>query len=490
MNQDKHFFKSNRELIHGLIAVILIIVVSLALKPVDELTDLGRITMGVLVASLYLWNTVNKIWDNLFMVVALGFAGTMSMNASLAMYWGSPVILQYFCMMILMTNLVKHNIPAYIGDRILKIKALYGRPWLFTFALMVFAYLLSLLIGPFAPLFLLWPMSYGIFRDLGYSNSERYPKFLLVNIIMGAMLGFATPIYLGYTLGLNLNFQKIMESLNHPMTIASGPYLLIVILMSLLVIALTVLAARFLLRVDVTKLRKLDADVAQKNALPPMSPQQKSVSIVFTVYLVIMVLPNFLPKVGPIKYLASMTTGISLLAVIVMMAMHVEGKPLLDLNAISGEGFPWAIFLRSSSALMLGTILTMPESGMIAFVENRVAPLFSGMEYTVFAIVFSAIVIILSNVFSNMIVSMLLQPIPIIYCLANGINPVPLSALTIYLSLSTAALLPAGSAFSLALFKNKEWLSAKDAVLYGGITVLIIFLVSSFVGFPLANLLF
>lgn len=468
--------KRNRDVFHGIVAILLIVVINAALSGVEELTESGRLLVAILIATLYLWNMVNKLWDNFFPVVAIGFAGALPMTKALASFWGSPVVIQNFCMMTLMINLVHHKIPSHLGKLFLKQRWLHGRPWAFTLAIFLFGYLLSWLIGPFAPVFLAWPMVMEICEKVGYTRDDRYPGFLLVNVLTAAMLGFATPIYLGYALGLDLNFRKICESLGSPAVIPVGRYLLMAITLSVVICILNTLVGRFILRLDVSKMKNFNEELVARNDLPAMDKRQKTIAIIFLVYVLLMFLPNALPQVGPILFLAKNTVGMSLAAVVLLMAVYVEGRPLLTLNDISGAGFPWGMFLRVCSALMLGSLLTDSSTGLANLIQARFLPLFDNMSYLSFLIIFILLIVLLSNVFNSMIVSMLIQPVAILYCLNRGISPVPISSLLIFLSLSSAALFPGGSAFSYVLYSNKDKLHTKEILLYGSIFVTLVIL--------------
>ena len=93
----------------------------------------------------------------------LGFSSYSNMSAILSSAFGSPVVAQVFYMMIMSGGLAYYKITAYIGRFFLTRKFTNGKPWLLMGVIGVGCYFIAGFINAFTPIFVMWPVLYGIF---------------------------------------------------------------------------------------------------------------------------------------------------------------------------------------------------------------------------------------------------------------------------------------------------------------------------------------
>ena len=72
--------KTKRMYLHCLIAVIIGIVLALALRPGNGLTQMGISVIAVTIPTLYLWLTVNTHWTSILFLALIIITGVMTPN--------------------------------------------------------------------------------------------------------------------------------------------------------------------------------------------------------------------------------------------------------------------------------------------------------------------------------------------------------------------------------------------------------------------------
>ena len=90
-----------KEYIHYLIALIIGIVIAVALKPGNGLTDIGVRVVAIMIPCLYLWLTTNTHWTSLLALGLLVMTQAMTANEVWANSLGHFVVITVLCYMIL-----------------------------------------------------------------------------------------------------------------------------------------------------------------------------------------------------------------------------------------------------------------------------------------------------------------------------------------------------------------------------------------------------
>ena len=147
--------KINKNYIH--FAIGCIIMFAFRLIPVGvlpQVTEVGLQVMGIFIGTIYLWTTIDPLTSSLWAIVMLAFSDLAPVGAVISAVFGIPVVVQMFFLMVFMGGLTNRRLTAYIGRWILTRKFIEGKPWVFTITVLVGAYVMSVFIGAFAPIFL------------------------------------------------------------------------------------------------------------------------------------------------------------------------------------------------------------------------------------------------------------------------------------------------------------------------------------------------
>lgn len=482
--------------IHFLIGMAIMIAFRfIPLGVLPNVTEVGLQVMGVFIGTIYLWSTIDPTVASLASIFMLTFTSFSTSSNVLMSCFGNPTVVQLLFLMIFMGGLTNRRLTVYIARWITTRKMIEGRPWVFTFVMLLGTYVMSVFIGAFAPIFLFWPVLYGIFEEVGFKKKDAYPKLMIIGIVIAALIGFPVPPYMSNGLALLGNYRGLLNNFPTLMgmegaLVSDASYFIGCFALGLLLIVATVLIIKFIFRPDVSPLKKISIEMLEKNPLPPMSMSQKVYGIFLCVFIFIMLVPSLLPNVPILSFLNKNSLVMPLVLTCLLTLLEFDDGPVLKLNEVMGKDFAWATFFLCTSAILLGSVLTNEATGITAFLNAVLSPIFAGMSGMMFTIVLLLMAIILTNICNSLVIGMILQPVALTYCVSAGINPAPIITLLIFTVLLSAACTPAASPFAAMMFGNKEYLSSGDVYKYSTVFVLIEFVIIIVVGIPFINLLF
>ena len=486
--------KINPLIIHAIIGVAIMFLFPLLPIPYPEgtVTAAGEQVLGIFIGTLYLWTTVDPLWASLLSAGAFGITSYSSMSAILVSWWGNAVVVQMFFIMVGVGALTHEGVTDYIGRFFMTRKFAFGKPWLFTSMILIGCYVMSVFIGAFNPILLFWPVMYGVFRQLGYTNQDKYPKIVLILIVVAALFGFPVPPYMSNGLALLSNYRGIAANAGVEIDINNGKYFITCFIMGAVMLAIVILFSKFVLRPDVSKIEKLTPEFFEKNPLPPMNLRQKILLITYFAYVLLMLVPSLLTSIPLMQWLNNHSLGWALLYVAILGAVILsDGRPVIDFPAIMSNRrvFPWATFWLCCTAIMIGSLLTSEGTGVSALLATVLSPIFNGMGTTTFTIVLLLVAFVLTNLCNSLVIGMILQPVILTYCTATGVNAAPIVTLLIFFVLLSAMCTPAASPFAAMMFSNKDWLKSTDVYKYAGMYAIISLVFVLVVGIPFANLM-
>ncbi len=477
--------------IHSIIGVAIMVFFRYLPISLPEVTPIGMTVLGIFLGTIYLWTTVEPIWSSLLCVFMVGISPYAPMGQVLQSAFGNPVAVQMLFLMLVMSTMVHHKLTLYIARFFLTLKINNGRPWVFTTMLMIGAFLMAAFIGPFAPMFLFWPVLYNVFEEVGLKKTDKYPIIMLILIGISCLLGFPVPPYSGNSLALLANYSTVTENLGSKVVFNNAAYLTLALVFGFTCIFAIVLFCKYVLRPDVSRLKNLDVEMMKRNPLPPLNGNQKFMAVTFVIYISSMLLPSIFSNVAFMKAISANNYGIAIGYTALLGCIRMDKNdpdPILPYGKVLAK-FNWGTYVLCVVAMLLGNILTSETTGIAKFLNILLGPVFNGMSTTVFVIAVMLIGSFLTNVCNSLVIGMLMQPVVASFCIANGIESAPIAALMVMCVLGTAAVTPAASPFSAMIHSNKEWLKSGDIYKYTILFVLIELVLMLCIGIPLANVL-
>ncbi len=307
---------------------------------------------------------------------------------------------------------------------------------------------------------------------------------MLIAVVMAASFGFATTPFKGALTGLLGNYAKVTGA---PIEYLS--FMAISVPVSLAGLAVIILSMRFIFRPDIALLKDVNVEMFNKKPLPPMNLRQKAMTAALIVFIIWVLCPPLLPD-SPIKQiLTASQNAIPVLIIAVCCFLKVEGKPLVNFNAIAAKYMIWPVVLIVGSAMTIGNALTDEATGITVLLKSVLTPVFEGKSPLIFTVACVTIACILTNVCNNMVVGMLLIPIIHVFSMEIGASAAVITSLSMYM-VCIAVVTPAASTTSAILHGNSTWMNTGEIYKYGIIMTVLSLIIVLAVGLPIASLVF
>ncbi|WP_077073501.1 SLC13 family permease [Mailhella massiliensis] len=457
---------------------------------VITITRMGMVNAMIFLGVVYLWTFVDTLWPCFLGVLMLAFSGFTPAPKVLNSFLGNPMVVMIFFTLCFATALIRSNVSSWLAQWILRRDFIIGRPWTFTAVILVTSYLLAFF-EQTSICFLIWPVMYSIFDQVGFKRGDKYVSVMLVYIIVMALLSFASdPFKTGafLLLGNVWGLAASNPGMNVP-ALPAASYFCFALVVSLVSIALLMAAMRFVYRVDVSPLLKLDPAVLRREPLKPMTGYQIGVLVAFALFACWILLPGIIGKDNVVgAFLAKNSLLAPLVALFLVGFVHLHGKPIADISE-TAAAYPWRIFLLIAVAMLLGDAMTGKGTNVTIYMEYVLRNALSGFGYVPLCIAVILLGITFTNFCNSVVLGLVLTPVLLAMCNAFGMNAGPLMACFIYAVL-IAACTPAASPFAAMLFGNSQWLSPREIVTYSVSSSLIIAGVVIVIGIPLAMVIF
>ncbi len=195
-------------------AITLLIMIAFNFVPtVGEITRYGMQSIGILVGVIYGFATVGTMWAALAGIVALGIIGVMGQVVASAL--GTPMIWGVIFIQIIMYALAKEGVTKFFANWIISRKVVKGRPWLFSFFILLGAFVVAI-VSPFPALLIFWDIVYATCDNFHQPHNCRWSQFMILGVTFSAGLGVVSlPMLTSNGITVFANYQAIAgESLN------------------------------------------------------------------------------------------------------------------------------------------------------------------------------------------------------------------------------------------------------------------------------------
>lgn len=475
-----------------LIVGIAIMAIFWLMPPIDPITPVGMRCVGAFLAMVYLWSACDTLWPSLMGLFFLAISGydELGFNNVWMNAVGVYTVLLTLFAMVLFGAMDEVGDTKYIAKWFLTRKIFKGRPLVFIAVFYACCFVLGAIVSPITSLIILWPISLTLMESVGITKEDRFWKFFFVG--MFAVSTLAQPLFpfMGAQLIPYAAFQSMTAAMGTPMSIPMGQYMAVNIIMTAFIMTIFVLVVRFVLRVDISKLKAVNPETVEENMpLPPMNLQQKLYLWMIPLYLLMILVPTFI-KGNPIcdflNFLGPM--GITLIWVILFLIVRINGEPLLNFKEVAYRQFNWGIFFMIAAAVYGANTLSNEATGIPAFLIQALTPILGGRSEMVFVAIMFTFALILTNFANNAAMAVILMPVVLNFSNQIGIDPIPVAA-GVILMVFVAMLTPAASPHAGLMHGMKKIYTTKEILLVGFPICLLALVSYIFVGYPLAKLL-
>ena len=214
------------------------------------------------------------------------------------------------------------------------------------------------------------------------------------------------------------------------------------------------------------------------SSLPPASrftAGEAFSALVFFVVILIWLLSGLLPD--QMKAIAGLgTVWPAMAGVVLLAAIPIKGKPVLDIKAGFARGVSWASILLCAAALAMGKYVSDAQYGITALIGETLQPMMSALGVTGALLVLIIATVLMTNFMSNIVTTTVMYNVSAavlpVMALSGVILPPQTAAILVGMCASLAFATPPAIAH-IALAAGSDWASPRDMLLYGGLLALI-----------------
>jgi len=361
------------------------------LPVVSPLTQLGMQLIGIFFGLLYGWIFVGNIWPSLAGLLALMLVVGMKPKALLNSSFGDPIVVMMFFIFIFCATINYYGLSKLISVQFISNPIVAGRPWLFTLVFLSSIALLGGLTSSSPAVLIGWNILYSICNICGYQKGDAYPNLMIVGTVFAGQLGMSMVPFKQLPLTVGSAFTTMSNS-----EINYVSYMLLAISCCLGCLLVFVGVGKYVLRLDVEKLRVLDVQQLRGDAAQRLTLEQKLILTFLLALVLLLLLPNFLSA-----------------------AMRAE------------------------------------ESGITAMLLTLLEPVFGGRSPILFVLMVGLIAVVAANFMNVGAVGVALMPVVCSYCGTAGIDP-QIPAIMVILCVHLGLMTPAASTCA-ALLHGNAW---------------------------------
>lgn len=473
---------TKKQYIHLVVMIALTLLISVC-PPFGAITSTGMRTIGVFVGVLYGWMTIDLIWPSLFGYVALAILGITDTTTALSSGFGNAQLVQVLAVMVMAGALDSIGVTKMLANWMVTRKLFRKSPWALVCGLIFGSYVLGIFGAAIAGIMLLWGIVTQIAEEGNFEQGDPLVTFMIMMITAANFAGmFSLPfhatamMFVGYfidTTGTNF---------------ATAPFIVVAAVTSLAVLAIMILLARFVFRVDASKfvmpedtIKKIEQEKPEKSA--------KIGFIVLLVYMAALILPSTFENMPGANILNMLDIGgCSLLAMIVLAAISIKGKPMFSLAKTWTSYVEWPLILLLSVTFPIAEAIRADGAGIMPTVAGVVIPIASKMGLFAFMVMIVIVLGVLTQFTHNLVLAALFIPFLIPLCEQLGGNTFAFFML-IFFSLNASFMTPAAS-FQSAMVHAHKGTSVKWNYIYGIFYSIVTWIILIAVTLPLGNAMF
>lgn len=475
--------KINMALLHGAVMLVLIIGAHF-ISPISTVTPVGMQLVGIFLAMLYGWSTCGLLWPSLLGIIGIALSDICTIKEFLALSFGNETIVFILFVFIFTGVISEVGLIDYIANKMISFKFLNGRPWLFSFFILLGTYIASGFVNMFAAVIIFWGIIYIVAERFGFEKYDRYPTVMIMGVCFTSLIGGCLMPYKPVTLVV---LKAYSQAAGVPMDFLK--YICFSVPITLLVLVFYILACRFVLRTDIKALKQINVDFADPTLLTLTKKQKVAVGLL-GIFIFLMVSPNLLPETFFLARLINKLGNVGCLfgLLVVMHWIKFNGEPMADFAKL-GKHISWDIYLVMAFVIPFASLFTSEVTGIKTFIIALMKPLLVGRSELVFMVISLALATILTNFANNMVVGAIFATLIVTIGGGMGIDVAPVIAV-LCICINLAMVTPAASPAAAMAFANTNWCKAADVYKYSIVLVIVILVLLIPIGLFWASIIY
>lgn len=451
---------------------------------IDPLTPIGMQIVGIFFGMVIGWSTVGLLWPSILGLIAIGFSGYVDTPLAAIQSAFTNANVLYVLFLFIFVGLLKHaGIMDWIAYQFIKLKISKNRPWVLSFLFLEAAFVIAALVDVMAAVLIIWEIFYKIASAVKQNGNNAFVRFNITGIMILASTGVAI-FYFKFPYILLASAYEGFSGI----PINGNSWFLYFTILGQILLFVYLIFGKYILRINTEKFKNISVrDIIQQTRL---SNYQRIVIAILTLYMVCMLLPNYLPAETVITQVLSGlgNTGITAIAcVLLTMWNFSEG---ISFNNAAKDSVNWDIFFITAAAIYISSALTDDATGVSTFLANVMEPLANSKLTILIVIAIIAISGFLTGIMNSIVVGMLFSQIGFSFAMAAGINPAPVVYGVLFV-INYAYITPAGCALAPLYHGRQEWIGGtKFATMYGILSSALGIIIALIFGWPIAHFIF
>lgn len=471
-----------KQYIHYIVALIIGIVIFFALPEANGLTNYGVRVIAILVPVLYLWLTTNTHWTSLLALALLVCTQAMEgPNAVWAASMGHFVVITVMVYMLLNVCLTETGVINKIAMWFVTRKFVQGKPMAF----MTMFFASNIIIGFFVDNLSLAIIYIGIAeilcKNMGLKKGDPFYTCIFTGILWGnCLLSICSPIAHALpNIIIGLAEAQLGITITYAQWLGYGAiYSAIIFVIMMLVVRIW--------NPDTSAFKNYDIE-KMKEENPPLAKNGKIAATVFVIVIIFVVVPQIF-KAGPLLgYLNGLGVTVpAIFGVVALALLRADGKPIMDVPAAFRK-VPWPPIIFAGTVSAFAGPLSSETTGITAWLSNILTPTIGQLSPFAIIVILVLVAIIMTNFLSNTVTEVLFFNIGAVL-LATSNYSLAAFAIVIAIASGMATITPSAAVPS-PLFFSPGHLTMKSTLKYNLMFVVGTFIVSAFIGVPLASAL-
>lgn len=466
------------------IAVIVIFMFGFGfIPPVAPITTTGMRVIGVFIGTIYGWIAYDMVWTSIMAMFAVVANGICPIGDWLSMSFANETVVFIFLTFIFTGAILDTGITEHLARKLLSIKAINGRPWVFTVLIFIIA-TAGGLVNSYAICIFLFVVMNSIYKAYGFKKGDVYPRLMTLAIVICAQTIFLSifPYDINAQVTIGAYAGATGEKINSLQWFAFS------IPLTILLLAVLFLLYKFVFRIDLSGMNNLSVEKVFQGEEKPMNKEQKAALFYIILFTIVMTVQGLLPSLAPDWIVSQFLDqlglqGVMLILIALLMMTKVEGKKIANMKTAT-QFVDWRILSMLAFAFPFATLISSEGTGIVPFIAQILTPLFAGKSLILFYFVASLLALVLTNFLNNsmLIVTFLSVGCPLL--VQMGANPMPF-ALIVARCCTYAYLTPSASGAAAFYFGQDEWVDRSGlSLLQTGITMLAFYVITFIFGYP------
>lgn len=440
------------------------------LPPFGQVSPLGMKILGIFLGCIFAWCFGELVWSSILGLVSLGIFGFGTMGVNFASAYANNTIATMMTAIVFCYAVERCGLLRELSKWIIGQKWAQKSPWGLVLAFFIAAVLAgAMATNPVPPIILLWALFYEMAKEIGIKPYEPLTVIILCGIGVCAYVGVAMMPYAAMTVLV----RGAAEAFDPSFLFNVGQYMLVNLFAAIIFVPIVVLVLRLIAG------SKVNFVMPQRDTYKMVLTAEMKICLSLLIFLILsMIIPNFLADGNVIKvFFGSKLTivGTFMLLSVVLMVIHINGKPVLDI-AEGIKYIPWSLVLLVSSALAISGFITAEGMGIVPTIVSWLNPLMEGKSALAITLMFVAIGLIMTNFLNDVVTCMVLYPIGAQFILDAG-GSIMLFAILFAQVTIQGCLMPSGSIVGAMFHGNAAWMKPKDIFFYVAIMEVVLLFV-------------